>query len=279
MLVVGVTWAVAQTDHTYFACIKQDGKFRIVSDPGQCKDNETPVSWSDEIQACVKENGNLEIVPPGFECKDKETAFEWSIMGPQGPQGEQGPVGPAGPQGDKGDTGAIGPQGDVGPQGPVGPAGPQGDKGDTGATGLQGDVGPQGPAGPAGPQGAKGDTGATGPQGDVGPQGPVGPAGPQGEQGPVGPAGVLGFYRVANTCTWENSQCAPCETPLCEAGDAIVGGGYARTAGSWLADRIYVLTSQRPPESSFEKWQLYICNYSGNSVSYRVSGICADMTP
>lgn len=129
VLVAGVTWAVAQDNHTYYACVKENGKFRIVSDPTECKHNETVVSWSEEIRACVKQNGQLRIVPEGFECKEKETPFEWSIVGPPGPTGPQGETGPQGPQGE---TGPQGPQGETGPQGPQGETGPQGPQGDAG---------------------------------------------------------------------------------------------------------------------------------------------------
>lgn len=118
----------------------------------------------------------------------------------------------------------------------------------------------------------------------IGPEGPQGVQGPAGPQGPAG--GVVGYYRVANTCTWSNMQCGPCETPLCDAGDKIVGGGYELTSGMATAvgGGVYVLGSARPSETSFEKWKLYICNHSGlvdnpGEVAFTVRGICADMTP
>ncbi len=196
VLVAGVTWAVAQDNHTYYACVKENGKFRIVSDPTECKHNETVVSWSEEIRACVKQNGQLRIVPEGFECKEKETPFEWSIVGPPGPTGPQGETGPQGPQGE---TGPQGPQGETGPQGPQGETGPQGPQGDAGTAcwDLNGngvadlpdeDINEDGVADVLDCQGAQGETGPQGPQGETGPQGPQGETGPQGPQGDAGTA-------------------------------------------------------------------------------------------
>jgi hypothetical protein len=157
------------------------------------------------IYACYNDaNGQLRRVGGPGECKSNETQLTWNVQGQPGPAGPQGAPGPAGP---KGDTGAQGPQGETGPQGPAGPQGsqgPQGEKGDTGAQGPQGEVGPQGPQGlqgaqgPAGPQGPQGETGAAGPQGpqgekgDKGDTGATGPQGPQGEKGDKGDAGATG---------------------------------------------------------------------------------------
>ncbi len=127
-----------------------------------------------EIHACVNPGGQPRIVGNPGDCKSQETPLTWNIMGPQGeqgppgPQGEQGlpgPEGPAGPKGDTGDTGPMGPagpKGDTGDTGPIGPAGPKGDTGDTGPQGEQGLPGPQGEQGPAGPQGEQGPIGPPG---------------------------------------------------------------------------------------------------------------------
>ena len=132
-----------------------------------------------------------------------------------------------------------------------------------------------------------GPVGPEGPEGPVGPVGPEGPAGPVGPEGPEGPPGVVDYYRVENTCTWTDGMCAPCETPLCDPGDKIVGGGFALVNGMGTMNNggVFVLMSARPPELSFEKWKLYVCNRSSSvggvsgDVTFEVSGICADMTP
>jgi hypothetical protein len=67
VLVGGATWALANDDNTIYACVSPAGMVRIVSDPTECRQAETPYSW------------NME--------------------GPQGPPGEDGP------QGEKGDPG------------------------------------------------------------------------------------------------------------------------------------------------------------------------------
>lgn len=97
-----------------------------------------------EIHACVNPGGQPRIVGDPGDCKSQETPLTWNIMGPPGPKGDKGDKGDPGPQGPQG---ATGPQG---PEGPVGPAGPQGPKGDTGPEGPVGPVGPQGPQGEPG---------------------------------------------------------------------------------------------------------------------------------
>lgn len=126
--VAGVAYGSTGTGGVINACAKargaeegQRGALRVVSAPGDCKKNETALSWNEEGPAGAR--------------------------GPAGPAGPAGPEGPAGPQGETGATGAQGERGPVGPQGEAGPAGPQGERGETGATG---------PGGPAGPSGAGG---------------------------------------------------------------------------------------------------------------------------
>lgn len=114
LLAISATWALAQTDGVIYACKVTDGTIRIVSDPAECKKNETLLSWN--------------IIGP---------------QGPQGPQGEAGPAGPQGEQGIQGETGAIGPAGPQGLPGEPGVAGPEGPQGEPG---LQGEQGPAGPA-------------------------------------------------------------------------------------------------------------------------------------
>jgi hypothetical protein len=92
-------------------------------------------SW---ITACVKPDGKLRIVSDASRCTAGEHVLTWNVQGPPGepgPTGATGPTGPTGPQGPQGengsagDTGATGPQGPEGPQGPQGPPGPKGDAG------------------------------------------------------------------------------------------------------------------------------------------------------
>lgn len=79
----------ADADDTVYACRNlRHGLVRIVLDPGSCKRNEAPVSWSRQ--------------------------------GPAGPTGPAGPAGPAGPKGERGERGEAGAQG---PQGPKGDSG------------------------------------------------------------------------------------------------------------------------------------------------------------
>lgn len=44
-LAICVTWAMAQEDGTILACAAKDGTLRLIADPAECKDKETPVSW------------------------------------------------------------------------------------------------------------------------------------------------------------------------------------------------------------------------------------------
>lgn len=82
LLAASATWALAETGGEIHACVKDNGNVRIVGDPGEYKNNETPLTRS--------------ILGP---------------QGEQGPQGETGPAGPAGPQGEQGPRGAAGAQG------------------------------------------------------------------------------------------------------------------------------------------------------------------------
>jgi hypothetical protein len=82
-----------------------------------------------EIHACVNPAGQPRIVGDPGDCKSQETPLTWNIMGPPGETGPQGPEGPQGPPGPKGDTGDQGPQGPQGETGPQGPSGPQGSPG------------------------------------------------------------------------------------------------------------------------------------------------------
>jgi Collagen triple helix repeat (20 copies) len=103
------------------------------------------------IQACqVKNTGTIRIVSDAGQCKQNELAIAWNVagpIGPQGPKGEDGASGPAGPAGAQGEPGLKGEKGDPGEPGP---------QGATGATGPAGPQGPEGPQGPPGPGGSGG---------------------------------------------------------------------------------------------------------------------------
>jgi len=45
------------------------------------------------IKGCVKNNGDLSIVSGSGQCKPNETPISWNVIGPEGPQGPQGPAG------------------------------------------------------------------------------------------------------------------------------------------------------------------------------------------
>lgn len=77
-------------------------------------------SYNGAIHACVPKSGFLRIVASEGDCRVNETYLSWNVMGPQG---EPGPEGPEGPRGPKGETGEKGEKGDTGEPGPAGPPG------------------------------------------------------------------------------------------------------------------------------------------------------------
>jgi len=83
------------------------------------------------IQACVRHDGRLRLVAKPSDCRKAERPISWNVRGPQGEPGQEGPAGPAGADGPPGATGA---DGEAGPPGPQGERGPQGPKGDPGTT-------------------------------------------------------------------------------------------------------------------------------------------------
>jgi len=87
------------------------------------------------IQACVRKDGRLRLVAEKANCRKTERPISWNVRGPQGEPGPAGPVGPAGADG------APGPSGVDGAPGPAGSAGPPGPQGDRGAQGPKGDPG------------------------------------------------------------------------------------------------------------------------------------------
>jgi hypothetical protein len=78
------------------------------------------LAQGDIIEACMKSNGEIRIVDAAGNCKSNETALSWNVIGPVGPQGPQGDPGPQGPEGPTGPTGPQGPPGPTGPQGAPG---------------------------------------------------------------------------------------------------------------------------------------------------------------
>ena len=94
-----------------------------------------PHSSRTVIQACVRKDGRLRLVAANAACRRNEHPISWNVRGPQGEPGPQGPPGPAGANGAPGLDGAQGSPGADGTQGPPGPQGergPQGPKGDPG---------------------------------------------------------------------------------------------------------------------------------------------------
>jgi Collagen triple helix repeat (20 copies)/Lamin Tail Domain len=86
------------------------------------------------IQACVRKDGRLRLVAQKSDCRRTERPISWNVRGAQGEPGPQGPAGPAGADGAPGPSGATGPAGPAGPPGPIGERGPQGAKGDPGTS-------------------------------------------------------------------------------------------------------------------------------------------------
>ncbi len=65
-------------------------------------------SATNTIYACIRKDGTLRVVAQTGDCKTDETSLSWNMTGPvgpqglpggQGPQGAQGPAGPQGPPG------------------------------------------------------------------------------------------------------------------------------------------------------------------------------------
>jgi lamin tail-like protein/collagen triple helix repeat protein len=86
------------------------------------------------IHACVRKDGRLRLVAQSAACRKTERPASWNVRGPQGEPGPSGPAGPAGADGPPGASGVDGAPGPSGPPGPPGARGPQGTKGDPGTT-------------------------------------------------------------------------------------------------------------------------------------------------
>ena len=64
------------------------------------------------VHSCYQNNnGSLRVVDSPASCKNNETPLAWSQTGPQGPQGAQGIQGPQGLSGPQGPQGPQGPSG------------------------------------------------------------------------------------------------------------------------------------------------------------------------
>jgi hypothetical protein len=77
----------------------------------------TRIAEAQVVYACAnKKSGELfKVANPG-DCKKNQTLVSWNVQGPAGPTGPGGAMGPAGP------TGPGGAMGPAGPPGPTGPA-------------------------------------------------------------------------------------------------------------------------------------------------------------
>jgi hypothetical protein len=96
------------------------------------------------IYACVKNNGSVRLVSDPSQCNaSSETAVSWNAAGVPGATGPQGPQGPAGQAGATGATGPAGARGATGATGATGINGADGTTGATGPTGATGDPGPK----------------------------------------------------------------------------------------------------------------------------------------
>ena len=94
----------------------------------------SPHDATSVIQACVRKDGRLRLVSTTSACRRNERPISWNVRGPHGDPGLPGPEGPPGPAGPPGAEGAPGANGAAGPPGPQGERGQQGPKGDPGAS-------------------------------------------------------------------------------------------------------------------------------------------------
>ena len=67
----------------------------------------TPCFAGNLIYGCVKNSGDLIIVSGPGQCKANQTPISWNQTGPEGPQGPQGPAGAPGAQGPPGPAGVV----------------------------------------------------------------------------------------------------------------------------------------------------------------------------
>ena len=90
----------------------------------------------DAINACVKKDGKVRIVGAAGSCRKNERSVTWNTRGPAGPAGPAGAVGPAGAAGPAGPAGPPGSTGGAGATGATGPAGAAGATGPPGPAGA-----------------------------------------------------------------------------------------------------------------------------------------------
>jgi hypothetical protein len=86
------------------------------------------------IHACVRKDGRLRLVAEKALCRKSERPVSWNVRGRKGEPGPAGPPGAAGADGPPGASGVGGSPGPQGPPGPPGERGPRGPKGDPGTT-------------------------------------------------------------------------------------------------------------------------------------------------
>ena len=116
LLLASAIYALAQTDGEIHACVHNDGTLYIVSDPAECKKNETPLTWNitgpkgDPGLACWDMNGD------GIQNAEEDINVDglWDTADCKGAQGDPGLTGAQGPQGEQGLQGEQGPQGEPG---------------------------------------------------------------------------------------------------------------------------------------------------------------------
>ena len=68
-------------------------------------------STTQTINACVNREGQMRLVGVSGNCRENETALSWNTVGPVGPAGQQGIQGVAGRDGRDGQPGPAGPAG------------------------------------------------------------------------------------------------------------------------------------------------------------------------
>jgi hypothetical protein len=88
-----------------------------------------PHDTATAIHACVRKDGRLRLVRTISACRRKERPISWNGRGPQGDPGLPGPQGPTGPAGADGAPGTDGATGPPGPRGERGARGPEGESG------------------------------------------------------------------------------------------------------------------------------------------------------
>jgi Collagen triple helix repeat (20 copies) len=103
-LLMTLSWESAAHGNTINGCVKNNnGRLRIVSNPGKCKKMETPIKWN-----IAGPQGEVGLMGAQGEPGAVGPQGKQGILGPEGPQGEQGIQGVAGEPGEKGEPGMDG---------------------------------------------------------------------------------------------------------------------------------------------------------------------------